>query len=51
MAGTATADIARAEELAERALAASPRNSPARFAKGQVLRSTDTTTPSSNTRS
>jgi TolB-like protein/Flp pilus assembly protein TadD len=38
MAATATADIARAEELAERALAASPRSSPARFAKGQVLR-------------
>jgi TolB-like protein/Tfp pilus assembly protein PilF len=38
MAGTATADIARAEELAERALAASPRSSPARFARGQVLR-------------
>jgi len=38
MAGTATADIARAEELADRAMAASPRSSPARFAKGQVLR-------------
>jgi adenylate cyclase len=41
MAGTAAADIARAEELAERALAASPRSSPARFAKGQVLRAQD----------
>jgi TolB-like protein/DNA-binding SARP family transcriptional activator len=38
MAGTAAADIARAEDLAERALAASPRSSVARFAKGQVLR-------------
>ena len=38
MAGTAAADIARAEDLAERALAASPRSSLARFAKGQVLR-------------
>jgi TolB-like protein/cytochrome c-type biogenesis protein CcmH/NrfG len=39
MAGTAAADIARAEDLAERAMAASPRTSVARFAKGQVLRS------------
>ena len=38
MASTPAADIARAEDLAERALAASPRNSPAHFAKGQVLR-------------
>jgi adenylate cyclase len=38
MAGTAAADIARAEHLAERALAASPRSSPARFAMAQVLR-------------
>jgi len=38
MAGTAAADIARAEDLAEQALAASPRSSVARFAKGQVLR-------------
>ena len=38
MAGTAAADIVRAEELAERALAASPRSSLAHFAKGQVLR-------------
>ena len=38
MAGTAVADIACAEDLAERALAASPRSSVARFAKGQVLR-------------
>jgi TolB-like protein/Tfp pilus assembly protein PilF len=38
MADTAEADIARAEDLAERALAASPRSSAARFAKGQVLR-------------
>ena len=38
MAGTAAADIARAEDLAERALAVSPRGSLARFAKGQVLR-------------
>jgi TolB-like protein/DNA-binding SARP family transcriptional activator len=38
MANTAAADIARAENLAERALAASPRSSVARFAKGQVLR-------------
>jgi TolB-like protein/Tfp pilus assembly protein PilF len=38
MAGAAASDIARAEDLAERALAASPRSSVARFAKGQVLR-------------
>ena len=38
MAGTAAADIARAEDLAERALVASPRSPLARFAKGQVLR-------------
>jgi adenylate cyclase len=38
MAGTAAADIVRAEGLAERALAASPRSSPARFAMAQVLR-------------
>jgi TolB-like protein len=38
MADTAAADIVRAEDLAERALAVSPRSSLARFAKGQVLR-------------
>jgi tetratricopeptide (TPR) repeat protein len=38
MSDTAAADIARAEELAERALAAAPRSSLARFAKGQMLR-------------
>jgi TolB-like protein len=38
MADTAAADIERAEGLAERALASAPRNSLARFAKGQVLR-------------
>src|SRR5262249_16580935 len=38
MADTAAADIARAADLAEQALAASPRSSLARFAKGQVLR-------------
>src|SRR5205823_13090081 len=38
MTDTAAADILRAEELAERALAAAPRSSPGRFAKGQVLR-------------
>ena len=38
MADTAAADIARAEDLAERALAASPRSPLAHFAKGQVLR-------------
>jgi TolB-like protein len=41
MTGTAAADIVRAEELAERALAASPRSSVAHFAKGQVLRAQD----------
>src|SRR5215469_16121933 len=35
---SAAADIARAEELADRALAASPRYAPAHFAKGNVLR-------------
>lgn len=38
MTNTAAADIARAEALAERASASSPRSSVARFAKGQVLR-------------
>jgi TolB-like protein len=38
MTDTAAADIARAESLAERALAASPRSPLAHFAKGQVLR-------------
>jgi adenylate cyclase len=38
MAGTAAADIVRAERLAERAIAASRRSSPARFAIAQVLR-------------
>jgi adenylate cyclase len=38
MTDTAAADIARAEDLAKRAFAASPRSSVARFAKGQVLR-------------
>jgi TolB-like protein len=38
MTDTAAADIARAEGLAVRALAAAPRSSVARFAKGQVLR-------------
>ena len=38
MTDTVAADIARAEKLAERALAASPRSSVAHFAKGQVLR-------------
>jgi len=38
MTDTAAADIARAEGLAERALAAAPRSSVAHFAKGQVLR-------------
>src|SRR5207237_9219007 len=38
MADTAAADIERAAGLAERALAAWPRNSLAHFAKGQVLR-------------
>ncbi len=41
MTDTAAADIARAEDLAERALAASPRSSVARFAKAQVLRAQD----------
>jgi TolB-like protein/DNA-binding SARP family transcriptional activator len=38
MTDTAAADVARAQELAERAVIASPRSSVARFAKGQVLR-------------
>jgi TolB-like protein/Flp pilus assembly protein TadD len=38
MTGTAAADVMRAEALAERALALSPRSPFARFAKGQVLR-------------
>jgi adenylate cyclase len=38
MTDTPSADIARAEGLAERALAAARRSSVARFAKGQVLR-------------
>jgi TolB-like protein len=38
MSGTAASDIARAEGLAERALATSPRRPLARFAQGQVLR-------------
>jgi adenylate cyclase len=38
MANSATADIARAEELAGQALAASPRSPLAHYAKGQVLR-------------
>jgi TolB-like protein len=38
MAGTAAADIPRAEGLAERALAASPRSPLPHFAKAQVLR-------------
>jgi adenylate cyclase len=41
MTGTAAADIVRAEGLAERALAASPRSSLAHFARGQVLRAQD----------
>lgn len=41
MTGTAAADVARAEGLAERALAASPRSALAHFAKGQVLRAQD----------
>ncbi|HEV2099120.1 MAG TPA: tetratricopeptide repeat protein, partial [Stellaceae bacterium] len=41
MTGTAAADIARAQGLAERALAAAPRNSVAHFARGQVLRAQD----------
>ena len=51
MTDTAGADIARAEGLAERALATSPRSPLARFAKGQVLaRSTDMTRPFWKTR-
>lgn len=38
MADTASADIARAEELADRALSTLPRRALAHFAKGQVLR-------------
>jgi len=38
MAANPATDIARAEDLAERAFAASPRSAVARFAKGQVLR-------------
>jgi TolB-like protein/Tfp pilus assembly protein PilF len=38
MAGTAAADIARAQGLAEQAAAAAPRSALARFATGQVLR-------------
>jgi TolB-like protein/class 3 adenylate cyclase/Tfp pilus assembly protein PilF len=38
MAETAAADIARAERLADRALAESPRSPVAHYAKGQVLR-------------
>jgi hypothetical protein len=38
MTDTAAADIARAESLAGRAFAASPRSLLAHFAKGQVLR-------------
>ena len=38
MTDTAAADIARAEELAGQALAASPRSGLAHYAKGQVLR-------------
>jgi TolB-like protein/Tfp pilus assembly protein PilF len=41
MTDTAATDIARAESLAERALAASPRSPLAHFAKGQVLRAQD----------
>jgi TolB-like protein/DNA-binding SARP family transcriptional activator len=41
MTGTAAADIVRAEGLAERALATSPRSSVAHFAKAQVLRAQD----------
>jgi TolB-like protein len=41
MTDTAAADIVRAERLADRALAASPRGSVAHFAKGQVLRAQD----------
>jgi TolB-like protein len=38
MTDTAAADIARAQDLADRASAAAPRSAVARFAKGQVLR-------------
>jgi TolB-like protein/Tfp pilus assembly protein PilF len=38
MADSAAADIARAEGLVGKALAASPRSLPVRFAKGQILR-------------
>jgi TolB-like protein len=41
MASTAETDILRAEELAQRALAESPRSSLAHFAKGQVSRALD----------
>jgi TolB-like protein/Flp pilus assembly protein TadD len=41
MTDTVAADIGRAESLAERALAASPRSPLAHFAKGQVLRAQD----------
>jgi TolB-like protein len=41
MTDTAAADILRAERLADRALAASPRSSVTHFAKGQVLRAQD----------
>ena len=41
MTGTAAADVARAEGLAERALAVAPRSSLAHFARGQVLRAQD----------
>jgi TolB-like protein/Flp pilus assembly protein TadD len=41
MTGTPAADVVRAERLAERALAALPRNSLAHFARGQVLRAQD----------
>ena len=41
MSDTAAADIARAEDLAERALAARRASSVARFAKAQVLRAQD----------
>ena len=51
MAGTAAADIARAGGLAERALAASPRSSPARFARARCCaRGADMTRPIRNTR-
>jgi TolB-like protein/Tfp pilus assembly protein PilF len=41
MTDTAATDVARAESLAERGLAAAPRSPLAHFAKGQVLRSQD----------